>query len=882
VWKWIGRKTQDEEDLRDEIRFHLAEETKLRIESGDAADEARVAARRAFGNVALVQERTRDTWSNRAVHTTWQDVRHGLRLLAHNRLFAAFSILALALGIGGTTAIFTLYNAIVLRPLPVHDPGSLITLSIQGSGGSRSNSFMPYPQFEAMRQQNQTLTGLFARTGFPSLNVGAQGTTAIAAALAVTGDYHATLGLQPAAGRLLLQSDDRPGYANVAVISFAYWQRRFGGDPGIVGQTITLNRAPFTVVGVEPKRFFGVTIGFAPDLTIPLRGAPEVTGERLLNGPFSTWIELMGRLRPGVSVAAATAELDGIFRQISLAAAATATNAGDIKFANEVHVVVKPGAGGGVSGLRDGYQDGLRLLLMILGGVLALASLNIAALLLSRSEARKQEIAIRMALGAGRRRVIRQLLTESALLALCGGALGLWLGWRGSEILLRVATSAPGMLPIDLTPDLRTIGFAASVCIVSCLVFGLLPAMRGTMAATGFSRGAVTPRGRRLLDRSLVVSQTALALVVVICAGLFIRSVQKLWTQETGYDRSNILMLSIDTGLIGLRGPQAMEVHRRVLDELRTIPGAQNVSVSTVRPVSNNYYLIDVVDQVGNQRLTSETGIRVAFNQLGPGYFSLTGTPLLAGREFDARDTGNVAIISEQLARRFTGNPIGQQLGMGRGEIREVIGVAADTRYARVKDAPRAVVYLPYFQQQSPRFTPSYTIKYAGRADDVLRAAGEAIARVEPALVPFNAKTLETQTRESFARERLLASLTTYFGAFAWLLAGIGLYGLTACTVTQRVREFGLRLALGAAPSAIRWSVLRESAGTVLTGLTIGLVTALLVLRVVRTQLYQIEPADPVAVTAGLVALLALSSCAAFIPAHRASRIDPMTTLRQE
>ena len=307
--------------------------------------------------------------------------------------------------------------------------------------------------------------------------------------------------------------------------------------------------------------------------------------------------------------------------------------------------------------------------------------------------------------------------------------------------------------------------------------------------------------------------------------------------------------------------------------------------MATVRPVSSSYYLIDSVSQVGKQRFTSEGAIRVAFNQLGPGYFATTGTPIIAGREFDKRDTAGapkVAIISEQLARHFTGNPVGQSLTFGANDVREVVGVAADTRYARVKDAPRAVVYLPYLEQKSPRFPPSYVIKYAGAADETLRAAGAAIARIDPALAVFNAKTLETQTRESFARERLLASLTTYFGAFAWLLAGIGLYGLTACTVTQRVREFGLRLALGAAPSSIRWSVMRESAGTVAAGLVIGLAAALMILRVVRTQLYQVEPADPVALIGAVVALLGLSCCAAFIPARRASRIDPMTTLRQE
>jgi len=881
VWKWMRRRTLWEEDLRDEIQFHLAEETRLRVEAGEPVEDAARHARRIFGNVALTQDRTRDTWAFRALETMWQDARFGARLLLHYRLFAAFSIAALALGIGGTTAIFTLYDAIVLRPLPVHEPDRLVTLAI--ADGTRSNTFMPYPQFEAMRQQNQSLNGLFARTGMGSVNLASRGTSSISMGLAVTGDYYTTLGLQPAAGRLLTREDDRTGNANVVVLSYGYWQRRFGSDPGIVGQTLTLNRAPFVVVGIEPKGFFGVSVGASPDVTIPLQGMPEVTRSRLLVGAFTTWIEIMGRLQPGASLETATAELDGIFRQTSQSAAAAGVSDSDAQFARETHVRVTSGARGGSSSLRKAYEDGLRLLLMILGGVLTLACLNIAALLLSRSETRRQEISIRLALGAGRLRVIRQFVTESMLLAWCGGLLGLALAWQGSEMLLRLATSNTGTLPLDLTPNARTIAFASGVCLVSCLVFGLLPAIRATVGTNAFSRGLVNARRQRIVDRSLVVSQTALALVVVVCAGLFQRSLQTLWSQETGYDRTNVLMLSIDPRLSDKRAPETLQVFHRVLEELRAIPGARRVSLSVVRPVSDSYYLIDVVGQVGDRHFPPEGGIRVALNAIGPDYFATMGTRLLAGREFDARDTigaPQVAIVSEQLAHQFEGNPIGQTLAMGPNTY-EVIGVAADSRYARVKDLPRAVVYSPYFQGL-PRFPPSYEIKYERASEEVLRAAKDVIARIDPALIVFNVKTLEAQTRESFARERLLASLTTYFGTFAWLLAGIGLYGLMACTVAQRVREFGLRLALGAAPAAVRWSVIRESAGTVLAGLVIGLAAALMVLRLVRTQLYQVEPSDPAAIATALLALLALSSCAAFIPAHRASRIDPMTALRQE
>jgi predicted permease len=881
MWRWFRRCAQDERDLEDEIRFHLAEEARLRTEAGERPDTARAAAHRAFGNVTLVKEVTRTMWGGHLLEAATLDARHGLRLLARHRLFAIFSIVSLALGIGGTSAVFSLYDAIALRELPVHAPERLVALSIYGGG--RSNSFMPFPQFEGMRTATRSLDGLFARSSMSRIGVGVRATAGIASGLAVSGDYYGTLGIGPALGRLLTPADDRAGHAAVAVISHGYWQRRFGGDGSVVGTTITLNEAPFTVVGVEPAGFFGVSVGSAPEVTIPLRALGLVSGrEPSWDHPSGTWIELMGRLRADVTIDQATQELDALFRQVSLDAAGSSAS-DDSRFAQETHVRLEPGATGGVSGLRNRYRQGLRVLLMLLGGVLCLASLNVAALLLSRSEARRDEIATRLALGARRGRIVRQLLTESAIIALFGGAFGLLISWRGSELLLRLARPDAGALPIDVAPDARLVLFTCLVSVGSCLVFGLLPAAR-TTASRGSSRSEVGGRRRRLLDRALVVSQTALALVLVVCAGLFLRTLQNLWSQETGYDRRNILMFSIDAGLVGQRGPVARDIYQRVLDELGAIPAARSVTVSTVRPVSDTYYLIDRVTSVGDRSLGSESAIRIAQNHLGPGYFATLGIPLAAGRDFDSRDVPGaprVVIVSERLARHFTGNAVGQRLTMGGDESYEVVGVARDTRYARVTDAPREVTYFPFFQQ-TLRFEPTFVIKYEGSAVDVLRRATEAVARVDPALAVFRAKTLDAQTQESFARERLLAWLTTYFGGFAWLLAGVGLYGLMACTVAQRTREFGLRMALGARPAGIRWAVVRESAGTVAAGLLVGLGGALAAVRLVRAQLFGLEATDPTALTGAVLALIVLACCASFVPARRASRIDPMTALRQE
>ncbi len=882
---WLGRRARDEQDLEDEIRFHLAEETRRRVEAGQPSDAARSSAHRTFGNVTLVREVTRDMWGRRALDAIAKDLRHGLRLLARNRLFAIFSIMSLALGIGGTSAVFSLYDAIVLRELPVHAPDRLVTFSVQ-RGGRGPISFMPYPQFSEMRQSSQSIDGIFARTWIPTINVGVRGAAEIASGLAVTGDYHRILGLRPAVGRLLTSADDRTGGVTVAVISHAYWQRRFGGSPAILGETIVLNQIPFEVVGVEPAGFSGVAVGLAPDVTIPLQTSGPLSGrEPRWHDAFAPWVEVMGRLRAGASMEQAAQELDAVFRQVSRDAAGSAgPESSEARFADETHVLLASGATGGASSLRTRYEHGLRLLLTLLGGALGLASLNVAALLLSRAETRRDEIATRLALGAGRARIVRQLLTESAVIAACGGALGLLVAWRGSEVLLRLAMPNAVALPIDLSPDARMVAFTCAMSMASCLMFGLLPTARTTTSVRTSSRGELSGRRRRFLDRTLVVSQTAVALVLVVCAGLFLRSLQQLWTQETGYDRHNVLMFSIDAGLIGQRGPEARQTYQRVLDELRAVPAARAVSVSIVRPVSDLYTLVHRVTRAGNDAWPGDDAIRVAVDQLGPGYFETMGIALMAGRDFDVRDTPDapkVAIVSEQLARHFSGNPLGQRLTLGDDDVREVIGVAGDVRYATVKDVPREVVYVPFFQE-TPGFSPTYEIKYAGTSADVLRGAGEAVARVDVGLALFRAKTLEVQTQESFARERLLAWLTTYFGIFAWLLAGVGLYGLLACTVTQRTREFGLRMALGAQSAGIRWAVMRESAGTVLAGLAVGLAGAFMVVRLIRAQLYGVEPTDPVAVVGAVAALLVLALGASFFPARRASRIDPMTALRQE
>jgi predicted permease len=883
LWRNLVHRSRVNRDLDEEVRtaFDLLEDEKRR--AGMDPTAARRAAMIQLGRIDAVKEQTRDVKAGAVIDTWFRDVRYAVRLLRRSPVFAVFAIASLALGIGASGAIFSLFDGIVLRTLPVPDPGRLVVASFGGPGG-RFNYSLPYPHFEAIRDRNTTLAGIFALYPFGRVTVTAGGEPELANGVYVTGDYYKTLRLAPALGRLLTREDDRPGQAT-AVLNHAYWQRRFGGRPDVVGTTILLNQVPFTIVGVEPAGFSGTEVGRPYDISVPMRSLDLFSeGTPLWNEAFATWIYMMARLKPGIAVNAAEQEMKTIFAQVSVDAARTP---GEMQMARENRLRLESGARGNASDLRAGYERWLRLLLMLLGAVLLLASLNVATLLLSRSDARQREIATRLALGAGRWRIVQQFLTESLVLATCAGAVGLAVAFWGSRLLLRIATPAAERVPVELTADWRLIAFLFAVSAATCLLFGLVPAIRATSPQrfTG-TRQIGGGRRRRVLDRALVASQVALSLVLLVAAGLFLRTLGKLWAQDPGYSRQNVLMFSIDPRLAGKKGDEVPRSYQRVLDELEALPAAESVTMSAVRPVSDNYYFVTSFREVGGKTLTAEQRIRAAFNHVAPGYFATLGIPLVVGRDFDERDSlgaPKVVIISERLARHFEGNPVGQRLGSGP-KMCEVVGVAADVRYANVKDAPREVAYYPIFQT-APKdifYAPTFEIRHAGPAAGLAQAIRAAVSHVDPGLTMFRVRTLEEQTQDSFARERLLALLTTYFGGFAVLLACIGLYGLMNYSVTQRTPEMGLRMALGAQASAVRWLVVRENAWTVIAGAVVGLGGAFAVVRLVQSQLFGVQPYDPAALGGATILLLAMASAAAYLPARRASRIDPLTALRHD
>ena len=874
----LWRTAQDERDLDDEIAFHLAREAELRADRGLDASTARATARRDFGNVIRVKEVTRDMAGWQLLDTLTRDLTFGLRLLRRSKAFAFFTITSLALGIGATSAIFSLFDAIVMRPLPVGAPHQLVTLAFSAAG-SRPNNYLTYPLFDRLRSANTTLDGLFAWTNGSRRNVRVDGRLEIVSAAFASGGYHPTLRLQPALGRLLSDDDDQPSTATSVVISYAYWQRRFAGAPSVLGTHLIANDVTYTIVGVEPRRFVGTNVGAAPDVTFALRASAHgTTGPGPWNAANATWIEVMGRLKPGVTTEQAAQELTAIFRNLGAGIPTSST-------APPPTILVDTGHAGGQSTIRNNYEQRLRVMLTMLAAVLLLASLNVATLLLARAEARRDEITMRLALGARRGRIVRQLLTESALLAAAGGTLGLLLAWWASQTLLRIAIRDTVGVGIDLTPDARVLGFTIGICALTCLLFGLLPALRAT-TQPGSVRREVRGRHQRWLERALVASQTGVSLVLLVFMALFLRSLNNLWARDPGYVRDHVALFSTDARLAGKKRDDAPSTYRAVLDGLSAIPGVTRAAIATVAPISTTYYFIGSATKLGNQDFPGDQRIRVATNYLSPGYFDTLGIPLVAGRDFDSRDGPNaptVVIISERLASKFDGPALGQMVTFSGG-TGEVIGIARDTRYARVQTQPRDVIYMPMFQNLAGNmgYGPTFIVRYQGESAPIFRSIRDRVTQVDPALTLFNLNTLEGHTRESLSAERLMAATSTYVGGFALLLGAIGLYGLMMYTVTERVPEIGLRMALGSSPSDVRRMVLRNGMGTVATGVVLGFGAALWVVRYAREQIVDLQPMDPASFAIATIVLLAVAGGAAWLPARRASRIDPIRALRHE
>jgi predicted permease len=807
-----------------------------------------------------------------------RDVRYGLRVLLKRPGFTAVTVVTLALGIGANTAIFSLLDAILLKALPVQNPERLVVINTSGPKGL-SNDYS-YPVFERFRDQNQSLSGVFAAASAGRLGVkmsasGAGGEAETVVGKLVSGGYFSVLG-----SVFTAEEDQTPGGHAVAVISYGYWQRRFGRDPSAVGRTFTLSDTSFTVIGVTPPGFFGETVGEAPDLWIPATMQPQVyPGRDFLNVDYVTWLRLMARLKPGAHPRQAQAELDVIFRQLQDEKGRQKFPAGRIE--------LTPG-GKGLSELRERFSDPLRVLMAVVGLVLLIACVNVASLLLSRAASRRKEMAVRLALGAGRLRLVRQLLTESALLALSGGLLGLLFAFWGSDVLLAIVSAGTSPVALDLHPDVRVLAFTGAVSLLTGMLFGLAPALQWTRldltpALKAPVRGLSGGGARYGLGRVLIVAQVALSLLLVIGAGLFVRSLRNLKRLDAGFKREGVLVLGVDSAATGYADAQLKSLYRQLLGRVGALPGVSSASLAfqTFRGPGSGICCISIQ---GAPPLAEEDR-RVNADYVGPRFFETMGTPLVSGRGFDLRDDENapkVAVINEAAARYYfpDGSPLGRRFDQSKNKGIEIVGVVKDARHYGLREQAPRMFYLPLLQHGTP---PNFlAVRTAGDPRGMAAAVRQALQEVDPKLPVVEVTTLGEQVDASLVPERLIATISGFFGFLALLLSCVGLYGLMSYAVARRTAEIGIRMALGARPGNVLWMVLREALLLALVGVATGLPAALAATRLIESLLFGLTPADPTTVSLATLLMIAVAASASYLPARRASRVDPMVALRYE
>jgi macrolide transport system ATP-binding/permease protein len=915
---WLRRRRGKEDELREELQFHLEEEAEERQAQGLADEEARRAARREFGNLALVQENTRAAWGWTVLEQFLQDFRYAVRTMLINKAFTALAALSLALGIGANTAIYSFMDAILLRSLPVSDPKSLVVLNwhakpvgrdfvMHGMSGNTYDDpnsgttagIFPYPAFELFRKNDAVFSSVFAHCQYWQvriLNVAVKGQADLAAGWNVSGDYFGGLGVPPAAGRLINPYDDRAGAPAVAVVSYGFSQRRFGGAANAAGQPILIDNLPFTVVGVTPPEFFGVDPAAAPDVYLPMHtnelvGAGHQFGFRpavyLERNEY--WVDVMGRLRPGVSVAQAQAALAPAFHQW---VASTATN--DKERANLPELVVTQGAGG-LDTLRRRYSKPLYVLLTLVGLILVLACANVANLLLARAAARRREMALRLSVGAGRFRIVRQLLTESVLLASLGGALGVLLAIWGIRFLTLLLANGEESFTLHADLNWHVLAVAVGLSLLTGVLFGLAPALQSTrvdlMPALKEIRGG-QPVARRLfrrvgLSQVLVTVQIGISLLMLVAAGLFVRTLSNLESIELGFNRQNLLLFQVDARKAGHKDPEIVAFYADLRRRFSSVPGVRSVSLSEDSLIAGEHGL-----PIGVSGAEPNDANRIL--TVGPAFFTTMQISIVAGRDFKEGDRAGsppVAVINQVFAKANFGNrnPLGQHVILREGgdasrlaRDMEIVGVSSNARYGRLTKKIPPVVYMPYDQGYPQPNQMVYELRTSGAPLRYVNAVRERVRQADARVPVSEIRSQVEDIDQRINQEIIFAKLCTGFAILALVIACVGLYGTVSYNVARRIGEIGIRVALGAQRGRVVWMVLREVCVVAAVGLAISVPIASVTSKLVESFLYGMKPNDPLALTLAVVILLSAAILAGYVPARKASRIDPMVALRHE
>jgi putative ABC transport system permease protein len=886
----LRHRAEMERELDEELRIHIEQQTEQNIRLGMSPDEARYAALKGFGGVEQAKERSRDTRGIQWLEELWQDLRYGARMLVRNPGFTSVAVLSLALGIGANTAIFSLLDAILLKRLPVKQPEQLVIVATAAPGLSEPISSFSYPVFRELNEKNSVFAGMFARATMPmSMSDGGQAERVVGEL--VSGDFFTLLGVGPHLGRIFSEADNRsPGAHPVTVISFNFWQHRFNSDQQIIGKTINLNGYPFTVIGVAAQGFNGVEVGIAPDVRIPIMMNGQVLpATPPVESRGASWLSVIARLKPDTSMEQAQAAADITFqiarepdvRRIS-------GDSPDTRIFKSLRIQLDS-ARTGVSQLRDQFSHPLIVLMYLVGVVLLIACLNVANLLLARGATRQKEIAVRLALGAGRFRMIRQLLTEGLLLSALGGAAGLIFARLGTDALLGFLPQGRIPTVIELNPDLRMLGFTLGVTLLTGILFGLAPAIQSTrpdLIPALKNETIMVPGGRRRweLRRLLVVLQVALSLALLVGAGLFVRSLRNLKAVDYGYDADQVVTLALDPSQNGYKLDLVRNFYTQLNDRVSALPGVKSATYTRNLPFSGSYTRIGI-GVPGYQPHPNEA-MAVLLNQVGPQFFVTFGTPLLQGRDFDTQDTPEspkVVIVNHSLARYFFGNenPLGKRISLESYKDLEIIGVVADAKYRTLKEAAPQTAYIPY-SQYGNLGQRMVCVRATGDADVLIGTIRGEVRALDPNLPVYNVKTFAEQINESVGQERLIALLSSFFGLFALLLAALGLYGVMAYTVARRTREIGIRMALGAQTDGVLWLVLRETLLLVLIGIAIGLPVALAATQLIEGLLFGLTATDPLTIMLATSVMIVIAALAGYLPARRAARVDPMVALHNE
>lgn len=897
--RMLLHRSQFQSDLEEEMRLHLDLREQEQSEAGLSHDAARHAAYRRFGNPTAIREKSHRTWGWEWLEDFFEDIRYGFRSMWRSRALTAVALLSLALGIGANTAIFSFLDAVMLRSLPVKDPGQLFVFGEGDEGGVTdrygSTTLYSYPFYRQMQQKNAVFSDVAAIFSFWNAihgTVDGRDETEEMKVELVSGTYFSTLGVQPAIGRALTEEDDSSeGDHPVAVISYAWWKRGLAGDPAVLNRKITLGTTIFNIIGVAPPEFFGTKVGEAPDIWVPLSMMKSIPpGMNGYKDNFFQSMLIMGRLKPGVSPEQAASNVNVLYQQIIRAFPDGKLNQRNLAKLSQAHVVLTPMATG-LSSLRRTFSEPLKILMGVTALVLLIACANIANLLLARSTARAREFAVRQALGASRMRLVRQLLTESLLLALVGGLLGVGFAVFADRLLLRMISGGAEMLPLDVSINTRLLLFNFAVTVATALLFGIVPALRGTRVeltdALKDGRGPSSSASRSPLGKALIIAQVAISLVLMVGAILFIRTLVNLSNVDTGFNREGVLRLLIDSNVTGLKGsdPRMIAMFQEIEQRVSALPGVKAASFASFLFAQGSWNT-----SIHVAGMNTDENINVKHNVIGNGYFATMQIPLLAGRAFGPQDTSTsqrVAIISERMAKTMFPagtSPIRHHYFIGNDPIPEndveVVGIVKDVKFGSLQERPQYIDYIP--NPQHPWGYGALAVRYDGNFTAISNAAQQAIHGVNRTLPISRVTTLDQQVARSITNQRLVAQLSAFFGLLAVFLSCIGIYGLMSYMVSRRTNEIGIRIAIGATRANVLWLVMREIVLLVAIGIVVGIPVTMAGSRIVANMLFGLHGMNWMSLIGSVAGLLLVGLLAGYLPARRASRIDPMVALRYE